>query len=56
MFRTATPGDVERAIEIIRRSIEELCIPDHGGDQDILPLWLANKTAAGFRAWPIGSL
>jgi hypothetical protein len=43
MFRIATPGDAEQAIEIIRRSIEDLCIADHRGDQDILRLWLANK-------------
>lgn len=51
MFRIATPGDAEQAIEIIRRSIEELCVADHRGDQDILRMWLANKTADDFRSW-----
>lgn len=51
MFRTATPDDAEQAIKVIRHSIEQLCLPDHGGDQQILRMWLSNKTADAFRSW-----
>jgi hypothetical protein len=30
MIRTATPEDAEQALKAIRRSIEELCLLDHG--------------------------
>ncbi|WP_245312466.1 GNAT family N-acetyltransferase [Rhizobium sp. R693] len=51
MFRTAKPEDAEQAIQVIRQSIEELCFADHRRDQDILRMWLSNKTPDNFRSW-----
>jgi GNAT superfamily N-acetyltransferase len=38
-------------IEIVRRSIVELCSDDHHGDEATLSQWLGNKTPAHFRQW-----
>lgn len=49
--RVAIEDDAQTAIEVIRRSISELCTADHHGDPEALAQWLANKTAAHFRTW-----
>jgi len=49
--RAATGHDAQAAVEVIRRSISELCTADHRGDPATLEEWLANKTAARFRGW-----
>ncbi len=49
--RVATEHDAQAAIDVIRRSICELCFADHGGDPEVLGQWLANKTAPRFLAW-----
>jgi GNAT superfamily N-acetyltransferase len=36
---------------VLRRSITELCLADHGGDQSALDRWLANKTPENVKAW-----
>ena len=36
---------------MLRRSIEDLCNTDHGGDPAILTPWLANKTPENVTAW-----
>ncbi len=36
---------------MLRRSITELCVADHGHDPSILARWLANKTPEMFRTW-----
>ncbi|MDE1997192.1 MAG: GNAT family N-acetyltransferase [Rhizobiaceae bacterium] len=51
MIRTANPDDAEQAIQVIRQSIEELCISDHQRDENILGTWLSNKTPENFRSW-----
>jgi GNAT superfamily N-acetyltransferase len=50
-IRFAEPSDADAAIDVLRRSITELCIADHQGDRDMLSQWLANKTPQHFRAW-----
>lgn len=49
--RAAVNDDAEVAIDVIRRSISELCVADHKNDPKALAEWLANKTAAGFHGW-----
>ena len=49
--RRATPRDTEAAVEVVRRSIEELCVADHHNDAATLAKWLANKTPENFRSW-----
>lgn len=49
--RQATLADGEGAIDTLRRSIAELCIPDHGGDARTLERWLANKTVENWARW-----
>jgi len=50
-IREATPEDAAAACDVMRRSIAELCIADHGNDQAILGKWLSNKTPEAFRSW-----
>lgn len=49
--RPARMADAESAVAVVRRSIEQLCEPDHKGDPATLSMWLANKTAADMRRW-----
>uniref|UniRef100_UPI000E6D3A1D GNAT family N-acetyltransferase n=1 Tax=Neorhizobium tomejilense TaxID=2093828 RepID=UPI000E6D3A1D len=51
MIRAANSEDAEQAVSVIRRSIEELCVSDHQGDESALGMWLSNKTAENFRRW-----
>jgi GNAT superfamily N-acetyltransferase len=50
-IRDAAPEDAPAACEVLRRSIAELCVADHGGDAAILARWLANKTPANVARW-----
>ena len=43
--------DADTACEVMRRSIAELCAPDHRGDADLVAGWVRNKTPESFRAW-----
>lgn len=58
IIRDALPGDASAACEIMRRSIAELCVADHGNDPAVLRRWLSNKTPEVFRSWiqPANSL
>jgi Acetyltransferase (GNAT) domain len=49
--RPAQIADADRAIGVIRRSIEELCALDHKSDPATLSIWLGNKTADNMRKW-----
>jgi hypothetical protein len=51
IIRDAKPSDVEAACDVVRRSITELCTPDHRGDAATLDAWLANKTPEAFAEW-----
>jgi GNAT superfamily N-acetyltransferase len=50
-IRDATVEDADAACLVMRRSIAELCIADHGKDEAILTRWLGNKTPEIFAAW-----
>jgi len=50
-IRAATHSDAEEGSLVLRRSIEELCHQDHGGDPTIVAGWTGNKTAETWRAW-----
>lgn len=50
-IRAARQDDAAEICIVLRRSITELCIADHHNDQQILDLWLANKTPDNLRAW-----
>jgi N-acetylglutamate synthase-like GNAT family acetyltransferase len=49
--RAAKPADAEAAVDLLRRSITELCIADHHDDAATLEAWLANKTVERFARW-----
>ncbi len=51
MFRPLLPAEAVGACEVIRRSIVELCRPDHDDLPSILQPWLANKTPETVRTW-----
>lgn len=50
-IRQAAPKDANAAVEVVRRSIEELCAADHRNDEATLAKWLANKTPENFCSW-----
>jgi GNAT superfamily N-acetyltransferase len=50
-IRDAVPDDAFAACNVMRRSITEICAPDHGNDPVILGRWLSNKTPEMFRSW-----
>jgi GNAT superfamily N-acetyltransferase len=49
--RTATPADAAEACTVIRRSITELCMADHRGDEIHIGKWLSNKTPENVARW-----
>jgi GNAT superfamily N-acetyltransferase len=58
-IRDAVPADAASACHVLRRSIAELCVADHGNDPAILARWLANKTPEIVASWiaqPHGSV
>jgi GNAT superfamily N-acetyltransferase len=50
-IRDARPEDAGQACDVLRRSISQLCVADHGNDPAILDAWLANKTPEIVAAW-----
>jgi GNAT superfamily N-acetyltransferase len=50
-IREAKLDDADRACDILRRSISQLCVADHGNDPAILSAWLANKIPENVAAW-----
>jgi N-acetylglutamate synthase-like GNAT family acetyltransferase len=52
-IRIACVDDAAAACEVLRRSITELCVADHGNDPQFLRHWLANKTLESLAAWII---
>lgn len=50
-IRQATPNDASAACLLLRRSIEEGCVPDHAGRPEILQAWLGNKTTQNVLSW-----
>lgn len=50
-IRAARLDDADQACDVLRRSITQLCVADHGNDPAILNAWLANKTPEIVAAW-----
>ncbi len=50
-IRDAVIEDAPAACAVLRRSIVELCVADHGNDPVILRRWLANKTPDIVASW-----
>ncbi len=51
IVRDAKPADAAAVCDAVRRSITELCGPDHQGNHATLEAWLANKTQENFAVW-----
>ena len=51
VVRRAEQSDAATAIDVVRRSITELCAADHHDDPGTLATWLANKTSQNFLTW-----
>ena len=49
--RLATSEDAEEGIEVLHRSITDLCALDHGNDRAELSEWLENKTIETWAQW-----
>jgi GNAT superfamily N-acetyltransferase len=49
--RPAQIVDADDAIDVVRRSIQQLCKLDHKDDPATLSMWLSNKTADNMRRW-----
>ena len=52
-IRDATPGAADAACRVLRESISQLCVADHGNDPTILNAWLANKRPAIVAGWAV---
>jgi N-acetylglutamate synthase-like GNAT family acetyltransferase len=50
-IRKAASQDAPGACALLRRSIEECCVPDHRGQPAVLDNWLGNKTPQNVAAW-----
>ena len=50
-IRDAKAKDAPAAARVLRQSISELCVADHGHDPAILARWLSNKTPGDVAAW-----
>ncbi|MCK9188479.1 hypothetical protein [Acidithiobacillus sp.] len=55
-IRCGTDDDAEQAIDVIRRSIIELCESDHRNDSAEIAEWVRNKTEKNWRKWVNSSL
>lgn len=50
-IRAAEQSDATVAVDVVRRSIQQLCVADHQGDPSTIAMWLANKTPENFLLW-----
>jgi len=50
-IRQARPDDATAACRLLRQSIEQGCVADHGQRQDVLQAWLGNKTIQNVSTW-----
>lgn len=51
IIREATEEEAHEGIETLRRSIAELCSPDHHGNAERIASWLQNKTPETWSTW-----
>ncbi len=49
VIRVAREEDAEEACEVVRASIETLCVADHENDERELAIWLGNKNGEWFQ-------
>jgi GNAT superfamily N-acetyltransferase len=50
-IRKATHADAQEGIQVLLRSIIELCTADHDGDEEAIAAWIANKTPQMWMSW-----
>ena len=50
-IRIASSNDAFAACQVLRRSITECCVLDHGGQSAVLDAWLGNKTPQMVASW-----
>lgn len=50
-IRRAKAADADEGIAVLKRSIVELCVADHGGDPNKVAEWTANKSKEMWLAW-----
>lgn len=50
-IREGCEADAKEAIEVLCRSISELCEPDHNNDPDEISDWISNKTERAWTTW-----
>ena len=50
-IRDATSDDANAVYDVLRESISQLCVADHGNDPAILDRWLSNKKPEIIAAW-----
>jgi GNAT superfamily N-acetyltransferase len=50
-IRDATSEDANAVCDVLRESISQLCVADHGNDPAILDRWLSNKKPEIVAAW-----
>ena len=50
-IRIAVPEDAAAACAVLRRSITECCVQDHGDKPEVLQAWLGNKTPDNVAGW-----
>ena len=41
----------QQVCDVIKQSIQVLCVSDHKNDSDIIDSWLSNKTVSNCRSW-----
>jgi GNAT superfamily N-acetyltransferase len=51
LVRSADVDDAEEVASVLRRSVRDLCVLDHAGDEHALQQWLGNKTPENVRSW-----
>ena len=51
IIRKGCDADGAEAINVVRRSISELCVVDHEGDAREVAGWLSNKTETSWEEW-----
>jgi len=51
MIQPAQPDQAAEICAVIRRSITELCVEDHGNNPEKLARWLENKTVENCEQW-----
>lgn len=51
LIRSSDVDESDKIVELLRRSIFEICGPDYGDDESILNNWVENKTIKNIKSW-----